>query len=185
MGTPGNGVVASDLVADEAAKQRSYLLTIWTKAFSDSENEFPPGHELKPVPGCEDKVEYLIYQPEVCPSTGRLHYQAYIEMASPQRISGVARILGIEKSRRCYLVCRRRVGSRDGARDYCRKERTRRPGGSPREWGAWTPTSSSKKVLARKSRLVRRVPQDLDGLPPGDCISELDAFLASLYTFLN
>lgn len=72
---------------------------------------------------------YLIYQREKCPETGRLHWQGYVELKKPGRVRGTVASLGGE----CHLDARK--GTRDEARDYCRKEESRVS--DPVEHGEW------------------------------------------------
>lgn len=73
-------------------------------------------------------VRYGIFQKEVCPDTQRAHLQGYCEFDRPIRLARFQRILpGVH--------CERRRGSRNRARNYCRKEDTRIDG--PWEIGEW------------------------------------------------
>lgn len=74
-------------------------------------------------------VRYAIWQIETCPQSGRRHYQGYIEFDKSVRMGAVKRIIGDH----AHLEARR--GTRDEARDYCRKEDTRTEG--PYEYGTW------------------------------------------------
>lgn len=60
-------------------------------------------------------LKYLIWQEESAPDTGTRHYQGYAEFSKPKRLAAVRRILphGHWEPRR---------GTRDQARDYCRKQ---------------------------------------------------------------
>lgn len=78
---------------------------------------------------------YAISQLEECPDTGRLHWQAYSEYQVPVRRASVPRdfeVLEADGSRRpvgkSEFHGERRFGSRDQARDYCRKDDTHVPG---------------------------------------------------------
>ncbi len=73
---------------------------------------------------------YAVWQRESCPDTHREHFQGYIEFHQPVRMSVVKSVLG-----GAHIESRR--GSREQARDYCRKEESRVEG--PWEFGTWTP----------------------------------------------
>jgi hypothetical protein len=87
---------------------------------------------------CNDKVRYLVYQKERCPTTGKLHFQGYIEMKSPVRGTTIQKLFGCkaEKDVPSQLRFFLRNGTREQARDYCMKEDTRVEGNSgPWEFG--------------------------------------------------
>lgn len=75
-------------------------------------------------------VRYVIYQEELGES-GTHHFQGYIELSSPMRISQLKAFPGLE---RAHFEMRR--GTRDEARDYCRKLDATVVSG-PREFGNW------------------------------------------------
>lgn len=91
-------------------------------------------------------VRYAIWQLEMA-GTGQLHYQGYLECSSPQRYSAF-RVCGLEGA---HFETRR--GSRDSARDYCRKEDSRVDG--PYEYGTWTGGQGTRTDLAAVEALVR------------------------------
>lgn len=66
------------------------------------------------------KVRYCVYQWEMCPDTGRLHMQGYVELVDTAREPAVKKIFGYHT-----LHLGRRMGSPDEARKYCLKEDTR------------------------------------------------------------
>lgn len=78
------------------------------------------------------RTRYLIYQREVCPETNRAHWQGYAEFYTPLRIPAAQRELGIPG---CHMELRR--GTREQARDYCRKEQSRMPATDPVELGTF------------------------------------------------
>lgn len=75
----------------------------------------------------ETKVRYAIYQKEAG-ENGTPHYQGYIELHKPQRLSFMKKVVP-----GAHFETRR--GSRDQARDYCRKEESRLD--APVEFGTW------------------------------------------------
>lgn len=79
---------------------------------------------------------YCIYQQERGES-GTSHFQGYVEFSSPVRASVISRLyrgIHVEKRR----------GTRDQARDYCRKEDTREDG--PFELGIWEGGGQGKRT---------------------------------------
>lgn len=86
-------------------------------------------------------VRYLVMQEEVCPETGRQHYQGYVEFNSPVRMRKVKELLQDEAM---HLEVRK--GSRDEAREYAMKEETRVNG--PYEFGTWIQGQGTRSDLA-------------------------------------
>lgn len=85
-------------------------------------------------------IRYLIGQVELCPDTDRLHIQGYVEFTRPKRRRAVVAALADG----CHVEPRQ--GSRDSARDYARKEETRKFG--PIEIGTWITGQGSREDLA-------------------------------------
>lgn len=100
---------------------RSYLVT-----------SFALDGFVLPSPSEENAVRYAIAQRECCPDTQRTHIQAYVEFHRPVRLTHVQRVLGDPTAH-----CEPRRGSRDQARDYCRKLETRVADTQPQEVGHW------------------------------------------------
>lgn len=73
-------------------------------------------------------VVYAVYQEEVSPDTGRLHYQGYVHLRGPQRPSALYPC-GLSK-RTHFEKCK---GTADQNYDYCTKEDSRV--GGPYEYG--------------------------------------------------
>lgn len=84
-----------------STKSRSYCLTVWEKP------------DLKKLP---EGIRYVIYGEEICPKTGKVHWQTYAETFNSQRISFYKKIYG--KS----VHLERRNGTREEAREYCKKD---------------------------------------------------------------
>lgn len=81
-----------------------------------------------PITFDEKTVKYACYQVEKAPDTGKLHVQGYLELKESWRYSRIKELFGRKD---IHLEARR--GSRDEARDYCRKEESRVDG--PWEFG--------------------------------------------------
>nr|DAV97344.1 MAG TPA: Rep protein [Cressdnaviricota sp.] len=77
----------------------------------------------------DSKVAYAVFQKEKCGTTGREHYQGYVEMKATRAFSYMVSLLG----RPVRLAAR--MGTREQARDYCMKEDTRVAG--PWEVHSW------------------------------------------------
>mgnify|MGYP000033852893 CR=1 FL=1 len=82
-------------------------------------------------------VRYFIEQLETSPETEKQHLQGYIELNKPQRLSWLKKHFCNEAH---WEV---RHGTRDQARDYCRKDETRKDG--PWEYGDWTAGGSGTR----------------------------------------
>lgn len=84
-------------------KVRHYCVTFWKKPVLDMRYT--------------DKVRYSIFGEEICPRTSKKHWQGYIELTTPQRGSYIAKIYNDKQIK--FFV---RAGTRDQARDYCKKD---------------------------------------------------------------
>lgn len=65
-----------------------------------------------------DKIKYLIYGTEKCPTTDRIHKQGFVIFTSTCRRPGCQKRLG--RGSECHVEPRR--GTRTDARDYCGKD---------------------------------------------------------------
>mgnify|MGYP000532188901 CR=1 FL=1 len=83
-----------------------------------------------------EKVRYAIWQLEKGETRQTLHLQGYVELDSPARTTYFRNVLP-----NAHLEIRR--GSRDQARDYCRKEDSREQG--PWEYGNWEVGGQGKR----------------------------------------
>lgn len=108
---------------------RSYCFTInnYTQAEIDWINiQFDPEVEAsRAEDGSKPIIRYIIYGREVG-AEGTPHLQGYLELTKPMRMAGVKKLKGYE---RAHLEARR--GSREQARDYCKKD------GQFTEFGDW------------------------------------------------
>jgi len=73
-----------------------------------------------------DKCRYMCFGRELCPSTGREHWQGFVVFNRTVRIPAAKRSIVVGDGE-CHLETRR--GTRREARDYCAKD------GEFREWG--------------------------------------------------
>lgn len=93
-------------------------------------------------------VRYCICQLEKGEKGGHIHLQGYIELNKSQRFSWLKKNL----SKTAHWETRR--GTREQARDYCRKEETRRDG--PWEYGNWNAGGSgTRNDLAEVGKRVK------------------------------
>nr|QXP07742.1 MAG: replication associated protein [Arizlama virus] len=92
----------------------------------------------------DQPVRYAIWQREVAPETGRIHWQGYVEFVKPVRPTAILKALRVRRGdqrlrglRQQEVHWERRRGGRESARDYCRKQESRDPrdGSGPFEWG--------------------------------------------------
>jgi len=103
-----------------------------------------------------ERVRYAIFQLEEG-EAGTPHYQGYVEYTSPQRFSYFH-----TNVTPCH--CEKRRGTRAQARDYCRKEDSRKDG--PWEVGQWRAGGSGSRndlhgiVDACKTGSLKRVAEE-------------------------
>jgi hypothetical protein len=65
------------------------------------------------------EMRYLVWQYEICPDTERIHVQGYVEWIRSKNLRQVKTRLG----QRAH--CEARKGTREQARDYCKKDESR------------------------------------------------------------
>ncbi|MEM4721922.1 MAG: hypothetical protein QXT73_07695 [Candidatus Methanomethylicaceae archaeon] len=78
------------------------------------------------------EIEYMIYQYEQAPTTNTVHVQGFVVFKKRRTLRKAKQLLGAPTA---HLEVRR--GSRQEARDYCRKALTRMADTSPVEYGSW------------------------------------------------
>ena len=64
----------------------------------------------------------MVYQEEICPDTGSLHLQGYVEFRKTMRLGGLKKLPYMSK-----VHWEKRKGTREEAKAYCEKEDTRNP----------------------------------------------------------
>ena len=72
----------------------------------------------------DSSIKYAIWQIEKSPSTNTIHVQGYVELSSKQRLSALKKWISTAH-------WERRLGSREQAREYCRKAESRLPDTEP------------------------------------------------------
>lgn len=95
---------------------------------------FTSFNEIKPN---MEKIKYIIYQPEICPSTNKKHYQGYVEFYKKTNLKNSKIYLGDEK-----IHLEKRHGSRESAKAYCKK--TNSKNGETIELGKWEISGNEK-----------------------------------------
>lgn len=91
---------------------RHYAITFWEDP-TETKNE---------------NIRYAIYGKEICPTTGKLHWQSYIEFHKPLRFSAIKKIYN---QNNCHINEKYKGSTREQARDYCKKD------GEYIEYGEW------------------------------------------------
>lgn len=77
-----------------------------------------------------DKMVYMIYQPEICPSTDRPHWQGFVVLKTSMRFPAIKKLIGDPA-----LHLETCDASDEANINYCSKEETRKPGGKVVEHG--------------------------------------------------
>lgn len=101
--------------------------------------------------GLDEDVKYAVAQMELCPSTGKLHWQGYIELNKPMRALAVK-----EKYLSSKAHIEPRNGTRDQARSYCMKDESRFPNTEPVEWGNWTKGQGHRSDLEAVTKHMKK-----------------------------
>nr|QXP07602.1 MAG: replication associated protein [Arizlama virus] len=83
-------------------------------------------------------IRYMIYQKELAPSTEKVHFQGYLELTHPEKLSWMKKL-----SNSAHWEPRR--GTREQARDYCRKTETQVE--PPVEMGEWIKGQGNRSDL--------------------------------------
>ena len=115
------------------AKRGSYAKHWMFTSYRDEEPTFPAS------------AVYAVWQRESCPTSGRLHWQGYVEFTSKKRIKSVQDAIGDPKAH-----CELRKGTADQATAYCSKEETRVPGTQPTVHGTRGEETGSQVQLVGK-----------------------------------
>lgn len=107
-------------------------------------------HKLPWMPGFDqDIVKYIIWQKEIGDETNKEHIQGYIELKKK---------MGMRKLKKEVLECdsahvESRQGTRDEAREYCRKIETRIDG--PWELGTWEVTQGIRTDIKKLYDMIK------------------------------
>lgn len=107
-------------------------------------------------------MHYMTYQWEVCPKTKRIHLQGYVEFKTAQTFASMKDIF------HPTACLGGRWGTRDQARDYCHKPKSRfLASDKPIEFGTW-------RVQGVRSDIVKLRDAVLDGLTSYDLMTNED-----------
>lgn len=119
-------------------------------------------------------IRYMVWQEERCPSTQRLHLQGYVEFTNPAKFSVIQTLFKFPGH------YEKRRGSRDQARDYCRKEDTRVRG--PFEMGEWTSRQGTRSDLDEIIVAIQggATPDDIDTTFP-DQAAKFHSWILRVY----
>ncbi len=90
----------------------------------------------------QEKVQYIVFQREICPDTKKEHWQGYCELKSQMRMKAIKKMFNDNT-----LHIEDRKGSQEQAITYCKKDDTRKSGEEPHEYG-------EPKKAGRRSDLI-------------------------------
>ncbi len=128
--------------------RRDWNITLW--------NDHIDGALARASGPLAQEIQYMICQLEAAPSTGRLHWQIYLELKEPRPPSWIKADLFANNTVHCEF----RLGPRDNAREYCRKATTAVPGDpakvGPFEIGTWL-NDEEKTIAVGRKRSLRDV----------------------------
>ena len=99
-------------------------------------------------------VRFFVYQTEVCPTTGRPHFQGYVELMVACRYTKAVEYLG---GRACHLEIAR--GTAHQCIKYCTKEETRHPESTIVRWG--TPAEGNDGDETQKKLTMKMMIADI------------------------
>jgi len=100
------------------------------------------------LPTDTSTIRYAIWQLEKTPTTGRPHVQGYLEFTKPYRVAGIKDLF------KCPTMhLEGRLGTRDQARDYCRKRETQLS--EPFEFGEFGQSRGARTDLANMCEIMK------------------------------
>lgn len=97
----------------------------------------------------DDRMLWLAYQPEITPTTGKLHWQCAVRFKNPLSWRSAQEALDVHESTHVELM----RGTDYQAMDYCRKEESRVRGSTPQLYGQIP--QEEEKGQGRRSDLER------------------------------
>lgn len=134
-------------------KLRNYLITYYP------ESEQRVSFSLRDWKLFRDKVEnsdvvrFATGQVERGAKNGKLHFQCYIELRTPMRITGLKSALGLPT-----LHCDARAGTQEEAIAYVTKDDTREPGFSAWDYGTKGVGQGKRSDMSSAIEAVRATP---------------------------
>lgn len=99
-------------------------------------------------------IRYAVYQKEICPITKKLHYQGYLELTMPEKLSWLKKYI----SETAHFE--RRRGTRDEARNYCMKQESQAE--PPVEFGTWIKGQGNRSDLSEIAEEIKNGATELD-----------------------
>lgn len=98
----------------ESQQGKYWCFTDYNDQYFELQRERLDGHVAS------GKVSYYIYQPEICPTTGKPHLQGYVIFATKKKRRTVQNLLGGNN-----IHVERRVKTHKQAKEYCSKEKSK------------------------------------------------------------
>lgn len=100
------------------------------------------GAHWEPADLSFEHIKFLVCQEEICPESGRRHWQGYVELKKPARMPQVKNWLNCQHA---HLEARR--GTQQQAIEYCEKADTRAdPDAEPFRYGELTPQGTRTDI---------------------------------------
>lgn len=151
---------AEEAKKEEKKKNKSRRLPENARHFCITCQDMTKYEEWPKLDLAANHIKYLIYQHELCPTTGKDHLQTYIEFKNARHTTG-----GIQKILGANVHIEARRGTRHDARKYCYKSDTQiRP---CIELGTWTEQGERTDLEGMYEALkAGAVPADLMDLNP-------------------
>jgi len=117
------------------------------------------------VPENDKNFRYCVFQTELCPTTGQLHYQGYVEFTRTMRMKKIKELFQDET-----MHLEPRQGSRVQARAYCMKPESQFA--QPLEYGTWEVAPGKRLDLVESREIIcgKRRREDLYKDPALDAV---------------
>lgn len=97
-----------------------------------------------------DRVKYTVFQMEIAPTTGGIHFQGYSEFDKPVTIVAAKRLLGVWAASGHF---ERRMGTAEQADEYCQKTETRMEGTEPQIFGVLGRQGAKRGITAQQTAI--------------------------------
>lgn len=107
--------------------KRTVILKSFAKHMDRAKNFCFTSYNEEPIPFDDETMSFLVQQREICPSTGRGHWQGTLVLKNPRTFTGIKRMLPNAHIEKCRNLLK--------SIEYCRKEESREPGTEPLEFG--------------------------------------------------
>lgn len=116
---------------------------------------YPSGNENKaPIHPSEvsKRIRYCVWQQELCPTTGNLHYQGYVQVYRKSKYTTIQKALGIANAK--FLQQR---GTSKQASDYCKDDKKVSDILTRMEYGTMIDIPPWKSKVNAKKDIIKRV----------------------------